>query len=153
MALLALLLLFEEWLWDALTALGRKLGQWLHLQKLEAWLVAAPRHQALLAFLVPVALVTPLNLLALAWIAQGRIMNGIILQIIAKLLGTLLLARVFALTRAQLMTFGWFRALYTTITSWLSWARERIRASHAYRWLRRWREEARSWLARLRSGA
>lgn len=133
LSLLALLLLFEEWLWLVLTTLGRKLSQWLHLQKVEAWLRNASPRKALAAFFVPVAVVTPINLTGLNYIAKGLFLKGLMFQLVAKLFGTVLIARVFALTKPQLLTFGWFNWLYHTITKWLRWAHERIQQTTVYK--------------------
>lgn len=133
---LALILLFEEWLWDTLTVMGSRLALRLHLERLEAFLAKAPRGLALAAFLVPLIVVTPLNIAALWMIASGMLWQGILLEVVAKLLGTLLIARVFALTRAQLLTFAWFAWLHTHINRWLTWAREKIRQTRAYAMVR-----------------
>lgn len=129
----ALFLLFEEWLWDTLTLLGRKLSEWLHLAKLEAWLKAATPYKAMAAFFVPVLIVTPINLAGLHYIAKGMFAKGLGYQIVAKLLGTVLITRVFALTKPQLLTFSWFNWLYHTITGWLRWAHEKIQQTSAYK--------------------
>jgi hypothetical protein len=157
LALLAVLLVVEEWLWDTLTLAGRALSRRLHLERLEAWLMQAPRHMALLAFLMPLLLVTPLNIAALWMIAKGMVLRGILLQIFMKLVGTLLIARVFALTRVQLLTYRWFAWLYNTITRWLRWAHARLAATRVYRLAKaakaqlregwqRWRVRLKVWL-------
>jgi len=132
-SLLALVLLFEEWLWDLLTALGHSLARILHLARFERWLSGVSPPVALLAMAVPLALVTPLNLAALWLLARGMLLQGLALEAVAKLLGTLLVARVFALTKPQLLTYGWIERIYTTILAWLHWAHARIRATAVYR--------------------
>ena len=144
LSLLALLLIIEELLWDLLTWLGRHLFRLLKLQAFEAWLRGSPPYVALGAFLIPVIVITPLNLWAISCFANGQILGGIGIEIIAKLLGTMLFARVFALTRPQLMSFGWFALLYTTITGWLHWAHERVRATRIYRYSKALKETIRS---------
>lgn len=152
LSVLALFLLFEEWLWEILTALGRRLAVWLHLQKFEAWLAQTTPPVAAIAFLIPIIIVTPINLIAFWMIAQGIIVRGIVLEIFAKILGTVLIARVFALTKPQLMTIGWFNRLYTLIMGWLNWAHERIRATAMYQNAKRFKamlkETVRNWLGK-----
>jgi len=133
LSLLAILLLIEEWLWDLLTALGRSLSHWLHLEQAEEWLRQTKPTIALIAFTIPLMIVAPLNLIAFALIANGLILQGILTEILAKLLGTLLVARVFALTKPQLLTFSFINSIYTTITSWLKWAHDKITESAVYR--------------------
>lgn len=150
LSLLAVVLIVEEWLWDILTALGHQLARWLHLAALEAWLAQAPPKLALLAFAVPVLIATPLNLLALWLLAHGLLLQAVVIEIGAKLVGTLLIARVFALTKPQLLSFAAFAWLYRTITGWLRWAHERIVATAAYRMLSGAKARAKAAFARLK---
>ena len=130
---LAILLLIEEWLWDVLTSLGRALSHWLHLEHAEEWLRQTTPSIALIAFAIPLMIVAPINLIAFALIANGLILQGILTEILAKLLGTLLVARVFALTKPQLLSFSLINSVYTTITRWLKWAHDKITESAVYR--------------------
>lgn len=133
LSILAIFLIIEEWLWDLLTAFGRLLSQWLNLQKFEQWLSQTTANMALVAFTIPVLVVTPINLAAFWLLAQGLILQGILLEVLAKLLGTLLIARVFALTKPQLLTFAFLRITYTTITRWLQWAHAKVTETTIYR--------------------
>jgi len=133
LSILALFLLVEEWLWDLLTAFGHKLFVWLHLAGFERWLAKASPKVAMAAFVLPVGLVLPVKFAALLLFTHGQIVQGIGLLLTAKLFATLLISRMFAVTKAQLLTFAWFAWLYATITRWLNWAHERIRATAVYR--------------------
>ncbi|KJV06604.1 hypothetical protein [Methylocucumis oryzae] len=157
LSILAILLLIEEWLWDVLSAFGHRLVLWLHLAKVEAWLAQTSPPIALIALLIPLLIVTPMNLAALWLLANGMIVQGIELEIVAKLLGTLLVARVFTLTKTQLLTFSWIHWLYHTITGWLRWAHEKITATAVYRnakalkqyiktYATKWRDYLRQWV-------
>jgi hypothetical protein len=133
LSLLAVILLIEEWLWDILTALGHHLARLLHLAKFERWLSQASPRLALVAFTIPLLIVTPVNLTAFWLLAHGLVLQGVLVEIVAKLLGTLLVARVFALTKPQLLTFATFARVYATITGWLHWAHQRITQTAVYR--------------------
>ncbi|MDD5581130.1 MAG: hypothetical protein PHY16_17910 [Methylobacter sp.] len=133
LTILAVIVIFEEWLWDILTVTGHWLSRVLHLARFDEQLSKASPPMALLAFLIPLIVVMPLNLLALFQLTHGRVMQGILLEIAAKLLATLLVARVFRLVRPALLTFNWFAKLYTTIISLLRWAHDLIRDSAVYR--------------------
>lgn len=133
LSILAILLIVEEWLWDILTAFGHQLAQILRLQAVERHLSQASPALALIAFCVPLLIVTPLNLAALGLLAHGLILQGIALEILAKLLGTLLVSRVFSLTKPQLLSFRWLAWLYNTIMGWLHWAHQRIVETMTYR--------------------
>ncbi|WP_333873271.1 hypothetical protein [Methylobacter sp.] len=139
LSLLAIFLIIEEWLWDLLTAFGRSLSQWLNLQRFEQWLSQTSPPMALVAFSIPVLIVTPINLAAFGLLAKGMVLQGILVEVLAKLLGTLLVARVFALTKPQLLTFTFLRITYTTITRWLQWAHAKITETAVYRWVKQFR--------------
>ena len=133
LSLLAVLVIIEEWLWDILTLAGKGLSHLLHLERFDEHLARASPNQALFALLIPLLIVTPINLLALFLLTHGAVMQGIALEIVAKLLGTLLVARVFRLVRASLLTFAWFAWIYHTITAILRWAHQMIRSTALYR--------------------
>ncbi|MFA5018003.1 MAG: hypothetical protein WC504_10690 [Methylobacter sp.] len=134
LSLLAIFLIIEEWLWDLLTAFGRSLSRWLNLQQFEQWLSQTTATMALVAFSIPILIVTPINLAAFGLLAKGLILQGILMEVLAKLLGTLLVARVFALTKPQLLTFTFLRITYTTVTRWLQWAHAKVTETAVYRW-------------------
>lgn len=137
LSLLAIFLLIEEWLWDSLTAFGRSLSQCLHLEQFEQWLSRTTAAMALVAFIIPLLIVTPINLIAFKLLANGLILQSLLMEVLAKLLGTLLVARVFALAKPQLLTFTFLRITYTTITRWLQWAHQKIAETALYRWAKR----------------
>jgi hypothetical protein len=60
---------------------------------------------ALVAFSIPILIVVPVNLVAFGLMVNGLILQGIWMQVLAKLLGTLRVARVFVLIKPQLLTF------------------------------------------------
>ncbi len=142
LSLLAIILIFEEWLWELLTVIGHSLIRWLNLEAFEQWLSQTSRTMALVTFTIPLLIVMPINLVAFILLANGLIMQGILLELLAKLLGTLLVARVFALTKPQLMTFTFLRVVYTTINGWLQWAHQKITDTSIYRWSKQFKAEA-----------
>ncbi len=144
LSFLAVILIIEEWLWDLLTAFGHSLVRWLHIESFEQWLSQTSPTQALVAFSIPILIVTPINLIAFGLLAHGLILQGILLELLAKLLGTVLIARVFALTKPQLLTFALLRIIYTTITAWLQWAHRQITETAVYRWSKQFKAEAKA---------
>lgn len=134
---LAIILIIEEWLWDFFSAMGHYLIQLLQLQRFELWLSQASPRTALLTFMVPVLLVTPINLVAIALIVHGLILQGIVLEIFAKLLGTLLIARVFSLTKNQLLTYSIISFVYHGVSGWLRWAHAKVAETKIYQFAQR----------------
>jgi hypothetical protein len=144
LSLLAIILIIEEWLWDILTALGHSLIQWLRLERVELWLTQTSPTMALVAFSIPILIVLPINLVAIGLLAHGLILEGIGVELLAKLLGTVLIARVFALTKPQLLTFNFLRVVYTTIMAWLQWAHQKVVETQVYRWGQHFKAETKA---------
>ena len=130
---LALVVIFEEWLWEILAFAGQRLSTLLRLEKFDEWLVHAKPKQALMAFLLPLVIITPFNLFALFLLAHGAIIQGLLLEIAIKLSGTLLIARIFHLVKPALLTYAWLNYLYQKITRLLNWARYLITNTTFYR--------------------
>jgi len=132
LTLLAIILIIEEWLWDFLVAVGHYLVELFRLQNFERWLSQTSPNTALFAFIIPIMIVTPINLAAFWLLLHGMLLEGILLEVLAKLLGTLLVARVFTLTKTQLLTFSGIALIYNTISAWLHWAHAKIVETSIY---------------------
>ena len=148
LALAAIVLFVEEWGWRPLTAWAARLARWPPLARLEARIVALPPKAALALFIVPAVALFPIKVLALWLIHLGHATLGILVILAAKLLGTALVGRLFILTEAQLMHFGWFaRGL-----GWWRATKARIRAAvqaaPAWRAVRAAARRGRLWLRR-----
>ena len=148
LALAAALMFFEEWGWRPLTAWAARMAQWPPIARLEVRIQQLSPGLALALFVLPSVLLLPVKLLALALIQGGQAGLGLVVILVAKLLGTALVGRLFILTESQLMHFGWFaRAL-----GWWRATKERVkaavRASLAWRAVRASRRKLRMWFRR-----
>lgn len=129
----ALVVFAEEFGWRRLAALVGKLAHWPPLARLEARIAATSPRTALVMFLVPVLLLLPVKLAALWLIEQGRTGLGFGLIVIAKLVGTAFVGRLFVLVEPQLVRFAWF-------ARWLGrWRDVKARTVTALRVSRLWR--------------
>lgn len=126
--------------------------------RLEAAIGRLPPYGALVALAIPFAIVEPLKLLGLLFLARGAFTAGIVTTAIGHLAGFLLVERVYHAGRAQLLTIPWF----ARIMGWIEAIRQvvigRIKASTAWQkvvaLVRAARERLRGvklWLARLRA--
>jgi len=113
--LAAVLLWFWEWLWEPLERVMAKIGQWPVLRLVEAWIGRAPRYVALTCFLIPGAVLLPFKLIGLYFLAHGAPLLGVGTFLTAKVVGTALVARIFALTKRQLMEIAWFARGYAGV--------------------------------------
>lgn len=143
--------LAEELLWR-LAALFALLGKLPVFHQLELWIAALPPYGALAIFALPAVALAPVKLLALYWLAGGHPGLGIGTIVVAKVAGTALVARIYQLTRAKLLTLAWFawceaKVLALRAAAYGLWRDLPIGRWVIQRW-RRWRERGRSWVAR-----
>lgn len=131
--LLALLILFEEWGWEPLQRALAWMGRLPGLRWLEERIRALPPYAALALFLLPTAMLLPVKLLALWFIGQGQVLSGTVVILLAKLVGTALVARLFTLTRPALMQLAWFGRAYTRWVDWKEGLLMQVRASWPWR--------------------
>ncbi len=152
MALLALLILFEEWGWDPLQRALARIARLPVLRNLEAAVERLSPPAALVVLLLPTLLLVPIKLLALWQISQGQPLRGLLVVVVAKLVGTALLARLFTLTRPALMQWPWFARAYQRWTTWKQALLQRVRRWRPWRIGRAVGRRVRRWLARWRRG-
>jgi hypothetical protein len=138
--LIALVVLFEEWGWEPLARGMARLAQWPLIGWLERRIARLPPVLALVAFLTPGLMLLPIKLAALALVSHGHVFTGISVIVLAKLLGTALVARIFQLTQPALMQLAWFARVHGRWIVWKETAVAQVRASRAWRvgrWIRR----------------
>jgi hypothetical protein len=132
-ALLALLILFEEWGWEPLQRALARIARLPVLRHLEGLIVRLPPGAALVLFLLPTLLLLPVKLGALWLIGQGQRGLGLLLIVVAKLVGTAVVARLFTLTRPALLRLPWFARLYQRWVAWKSALLLQVRGSRVWR--------------------
>jgi hypothetical protein len=131
--LVALIVLFEEWGWEPLQRLMARIARLPGLRQLEGWVSRLPPWAALIVLFLPSLLLVPVKLGALWLIGVGRGGLGVAVIVVAKVVGTAVVARLFALTRPALMRLIWFESLYARWVAWKETLIARVRASWAWR--------------------
>lgn len=131
--LLGLLILFEEWGWRPLVRMLGLLARLPAIARLERGIAALPPAVALGVLFVPALLLLPAKVGALWLIARGRVATGVATLVVAKLLGTAVVARLFLLTKPQLMRLAWFARWYGRWSAWKVRAIARVRGSLPWR--------------------
>ena len=125
--LLALVFLFEAWLWDHLRPLVAWVVGLIAWDKLKARIASAiehlPPYPTLLVFLIPVVLLFPLKLLGLWMLAHGSWLGAFVVLALAKVVSMGVTAFIFELTRPKLLQLNWFRWFYEHILVLLAKAR------------------------------
>jgi hypothetical protein len=132
-ALLAFVLLFEEWGWEPLQALLAKLARLPLWAWLEERIARLPPWGAVAVFAIPALALLPIKLLALFLIGRHHAFMGLCVLLSAKVVGTALLARLFTLTQPTLMRLAWFARWYPRWKTWKDGIIAQVRASAAWR--------------------
>jgi hypothetical protein len=128
--LLALVFLFEAWLWEHLAPIVAWIVARVPLRELKAHIAAAieslPPAATLVVFIIPVLLLLPLKFLGLWMLAHGYWLGALAVLALAKLLGLGVTAFIFDVTRPKLLQLAWFARLYERVLVWLAWAHELV---------------------------
>jgi len=132
-AVLALLILFEEWGWDPLQRAFARLARLPLIGAIERRIATLPPYAALAVFALPSLLLLPVKLVALWLIGQGQAMLGALVIVTAKIAGTAIVARLFVLTKPALMRLAWFSRVYTRWVIWKDAWLARVRTAWPWR--------------------
>lgn len=151
-ALVAAIVLFEEWGWEALAEAFARLARLPLWAWIERRVSLLPPWGALLAFGVPVLTLLPVKLAALYLFAHAHATWGLVLLLGAKLVGTAVLARLFQLTQPALMQLRWFAHWYPRWKAWKDRLLEQVRQSAPWRFAHRLKNRARVWWNSVRTG-
>jgi hypothetical protein len=145
--LLALVLLFEAWLWDHLAPVVGWIVALIPLTRIKAGIAAAVAGLSppatLVVFVVPVICLLPLKFLGLFMLAHGYWLGAFGVLALAKIVSVGITAFIFEITRPKLLQMGWFRRFYDWVMRGLDWAHAltepmKIRVRFTLRRIRRW---------------
>lgn len=135
-AVVALVVVFEEWGWRPLANLLGVLARLRPIAWIEARIRQLPPYAALAIFALPSATLFPLKLLALYLIAQGKTLLATGLFVGAKVVGTALIARLYMLTEHALMRIGWFKRSYDFLMPYKQALVDWVHDSYVWRYAR-----------------
>lgn len=145
-------LLIEEVLWTALRRLTARLGRLPLISRIEAHIRALPPYGAMALFLLPLAAVLPLEMIATWLIARGHLLSGMTVLLAVKIAGMAVWAWLYALCHPALSGLRWFMLLETTLLRWKNWAHDHLERLESVRRARRLISGITTMLKSLRSG-
>ena len=123
---LALVFLFEAWLWQRLAPIVAWLFAHIPLRQLRTRLSTAierlPPAGALVLFAVPVVLLLPMKFVGVWLLARGHWLSALGVLAFAKVASMGVTAFIFDLTRDKLLVIPGFRRLYERVIAGLAWA-------------------------------
>src|SRR5262245_54537183 len=143
----AVIILFEDWLWDDLQRLAAAIGRLPLLRQIESFLARLPPYAALAMFGAPALLLIPVKLAALYFLAHGHPALGLVTVIAAKVVGTALVARIYTLTQPNLLRIGWFARLHVRYVAFKTRIYAAIKATSVYQAAHRLRLRVRAALS------
>jgi hypothetical protein len=147
--LAAIIILIEDWLWDDLARIAAAIGRLPIFRQIEALIVRLPPYASLAVFAAPTLLLIPVKLTALWLIAHGQHALGLLSIVMAKFVGTALVARLFILTRPNLLRIGWFARFYERFTDFKTRIYTTIKTTGVYQLVHqqhlRWKALIKEW--------
>lgn len=114
----ALFLIFQEWGWEPLKKLLIGLLRWPLWQKVSNYIASLPPYGALACFFIPVIVDEGIKIIGLLQIVQGHGIRGTIIIILAKIVGTALVAWIYQITEFKLLQIPWFAHFHAW---WIPW--------------------------------
>jgi hypothetical protein len=150
--LAAMIMFFEEWIWNHVATFMAWVARAPVFRWMEARLAKLPPYGAMAVFLIPGTMLLPVKIAALWMIARGHPGTGLLIILAAKIVGTAIVVRIFAVCRPALLTVGWFRRLYEWVNRLKSRIYTAIKSMPAWttavRWKNAIKSTVRSWLPR-----
>jgi hypothetical protein len=141
---LALVFLFEAWLWDILQPVVRRIVNIIPWGKIKpAFIRMVERlspQETLVVFAIPFIVLLPVKFLEFWLLAHRQWIAAITVLVAAKLVGLGLTAFIFDATKDKLLQMAWFHRLYEFFMWARDWAHEKIEP--VKRQLREWSLEA-----------
>lgn len=116
--LAALILLFEEWIWNVMLRATARLATHPWVQAAERRLAALEPIEALCAFILPMLVLLPFKLAAVYVLARGKFIAGTFVLVLAKVVSTALGARIYFTVRPQLHTIAWYTRWEIAFLAW-----------------------------------
>src|SRR5258708_37933499 len=129
-AILALLFLFEAWLWDRLAPIVGRIVAIIPWGGMKPGFVRVGDRLApqgtFVVFGVPFIVLLPLKFLEFWFLAHRQWVAAIAVLVLAKLVGLGVTAFIFEVTKDKLLQMAWFRRLYEFFLWARQWAHEKI---------------------------
>ena len=146
----AVILLFEEWVWQGTAQFLRDLASLRPVAACAEWIRRRTPFQALSLFVLPVLALLPLKGVIVLAFVHGRITLGMTVLILEKLIFSAVFAALYQLTAPSITQIGWvlrvqqgFLRIRHLLHGWLQQqpayrqARAWLRRIHRPHWLRR----------------
>jgi hypothetical protein len=128
----AIWLFFEDWVWDNIVALMHIVGRLKIINRFERFLARQNQYLLLTLFTLPFLMVIPAKVYGLYLIADGKVIRGITIFLIAEVLITALVTRLFIISNNKLLQIKAFAAFYYWFKDKKEWLYSEVRKLPAW---------------------
>lgn len=141
--LVALWMLFEDWVWDTIVALMKVVGRLKTVSRFERFLARQNQYVLLTLFTFPFIIMIPAKIYGLYLISIGQVVRGVTIFVVAKGLITALVTRLFIISQDKLLMIRSFAVFYYWFKEKKEWLYAEVRKLPAW-------QAAGEWIARLK---
>ena len=136
-------MLFEDWVWDSLVAFMHIVARLKIVNRFETFLAKQNQYLLLTLFIFPFFIMIPAKIYGIYLITSGKIIRGVTIFVAAKGLITVLVTRLFIVSKDKLLLIESFAAFYYWFTDKKEWLYSEVRKLPAW-------QMAREWIAQLK---
>lgn len=115
LALAILVVLVDDLFRSFVIPTVRALARLAPIRWIETRIARMPPYVILALFVIPLAIIEPFKIYGLYLFAQGQFLGGIMVFVLAKVVGLGLAERLFAIGRDKLLSIRWFAWCHATL--------------------------------------
>jgi hypothetical protein len=134
--LAAALMLFEDWVWDTIVAVVQVVGRLKIINRFETFLGKQNQYLLLTLFIFPFFIMIPAKVYGIYLITSGKVIRGITIFVAAKGLITVLVTRLFIVSKDKLLLIRSFASFYYWFMDKKEWIYSEVRKLPAWQMAR-----------------
>jgi len=148
--LAAVWMLFEDWVWDSIVAFMQLVGRLKIIKRFETFLAKQNQYLLLTLFIFPFFIMIPAKIYGIYLITSGKVIRGVTIFVVAKGLITLLVTRLFIVSKDKLLLIKSFASFYYWFKDKKEWLYSEVRKLPAWQMAREWITQLKMQLRNLR---
>jgi hypothetical protein len=143
-------MLFEDWIWDSIVALVQVVARLKIIIRFETFLGKQNQYLLLTLFIFPFFIMIPAKVYGIYLITSGKVIRGVTIFVAAKGLITVLVTRLFVVSKDKLLLIKSFASFYYWFKDKKEWLYSEVRKLPAWQMAREWITELKVKLRNLR---
>lgn len=154
--LAAIWMMFEDWVWDSILAVMERVRRLKTVGRFEAFLARQNQYVLLSLFIFPFLIMVPAKLFGLYLIANGKVLRGVSIFVVAKVMITAFITRLFIISKDKLLLITSFAGFYHWFLDKKEWLYSELRKMPAWQTaaegIKKFRRRLRMKIRQLRKG-